>query len=90
MPDELRENAKQHGVAAADALAAKIESEGMAPARASELLNAYILKHVEDMMAHGTSRADLIDWIRAVEAAFDERLAELAGSNRPQNGPEQS
>jgi hypothetical protein len=62
----------------------------MDPARASELLNAYILKHVEDMIAHGTSREDLIEWIRAVEAAFDERLAELAGTDQPQDGRKQS
>jgi hypothetical protein len=50
----------------------------MDPAGASKLLNAYILKHVEAMMAQGAHPEDLIEWIPAVEAAFDERLAELA------------
>jgi hypothetical protein len=87
---QVRHNARQHGIAAADALAAKIQSEGMDPARASALLNAYIAKHVEDMQASGASLGDLIEWIRAVGAAFDERLAQLAGSEQPQDGGEQS
>jgi hypothetical protein len=90
MQDELRDNARQHGVAAADYVANKLQNEGMNPARASELLNAYILKQVEGMQARGASRDELVEWIRAVEKAFDERVAELAGSEQPQNGREQS
>jgi hypothetical protein len=75
MLDALLQNAQQHGVAAADYVVAKLRGEGMKPGRASELLNAYVLKQANDMMTCGTSREDLIEWIRAVEAAFDERFA---------------
>ena len=80
MTDEIRENAEQHGIAAANHIAGKVQSEGMSPTRGSELLNGYIIKQAERMLAHGTARNDILAWIRAVEAAFDEQLATLAKS----------
>ena len=74
---ELEENAKEHGVLVADYVGGRIRSEGMDPARGSELLSAFTANYAEDMSAHGATRADVVVWIRAVEAAFDERLREL-------------
>jgi hypothetical protein len=78
MDDELRDNAKQHGILAADHLARKLHAASITPVRASELLNAYVRQQANVMMANGSSRADVGKWVRAVEASFDERLAELA------------
>jgi hypothetical protein len=56
MTDELLESAQQHGVTAADYVAAQLYGEGMTPGRAGELLNTYLLNQAYDRMANGTSR----------------------------------
>jgi hypothetical protein len=83
MSEELRENAKQHGVAVADSLNQRLRTGSITPARASELLNAYMVKQAEAMLERGFTRDELVVWIRCVEAAFDDRLSELAGQEPP-------
>ena len=87
MTDELRDNAKQHGVGVADYVARKIQTEGMSPERAAELLQAYIARRAESMTKQGASRQLLTAWIQALESAFDARLAELVGEAEAMKRP---
>lgn len=80
MRDELRDNARQHGVAAADFVADKIQNEGMAPVRPANCSTPTSRGRSKRCRADGASREELIAWIRAVDAAFDERFAELAAA----------
>jgi hypothetical protein len=49
----------------------------MAPDRAADLLSAYLVGNARSLMAQGMIADDIIAWIEAVEAAFDQRLSEL-------------
>ena len=78
MSEEVTNNARQHGGAVAEYVAAKIKAGRMTPARAVEILNIYMAKQIETMRMSGIGPDVIAAWIRAVEAAFDDRLAELA------------
>src|SRR5919112_3195876 len=84
MPDELSNNARQHGTVLAERLAHKIQNEGMAPAMARKLVDSYMIALAESLMAQGLARDRVISWIRDFESAFDNRLSELACPVPPQ------
>ena len=56
--------------------------------RTVDALKAYIAKRVNETTSKGVAREKLKPWIEAVEQAFDERLAELAGPEDVRKQPE--
>ena len=73
--DELRENATEHGVRLANYVAQRIELHSIDPGSASKFLRVFIVAYAREMAELGASHEELITWSRAVQTAFDVRLA---------------
>ena len=86
--DHLAALGKQNGAVIADYVIARLRAGTISPAEAVDALKAYIAKRVNETTSKGVAREELRPWIEAVEQAFDERLAELAGPEDVRKQPE--
>jgi hypothetical protein len=77
--DELVALGRQNGAVIADYVVAGIRAGKISPADGISVLKAYIAKRVNEVAATALGREKMKPWTEAVECAFDERLAELAG-----------
>jgi hypothetical protein len=79
--DDLVALGRQNGAVIADYVVAGIRAGTISPADAISMLKAYIAKRVNEVTSTGVPEERMLPWVEALERAFDERLAEYAGSD---------
>jgi hypothetical protein len=81
LSDELARNAQEHAAVLADYLAGRLQSGGMAPDIAADLLAEYVARSTKQMIAMGATREEGAAWAKAVLKAFDKRVIEMIESS---------
>jgi hypothetical protein len=77
MSDELARNAQEHAAVLADYLAGKLQSGGIAPDLAADLLAQYVARNTKQMIAMGATPEEGAAWAKAVLKAFDEKVLKM-------------
>ena len=76
------EDPRAFGIALANNMIGQIAAQHTTAEQTTHLLATEVAWRADEMLAHGKTRDDVAVWVKAVQAAFSQRLEEMAAPLR--------